>query len=197
MSMSIKLIGLDPSINNFGTAVLQEGQRGSALILQTFNLYDALMWLKEEIEASPLPVGVVLENPGIQRAIHHFAAGMSKNIAGSIGQRVGMSIAAATATIQCLNRLIEDGQPNLFFTEVNPSVRTACKGISVPSAAHYLPTKTNKAYFKALTGFMGQCNEHERDAATLIFGRKWGQIYVKKEIDSQKKLWGGKGKRRK
>jgi len=43
------------------------------------------------------------------------------------------------------------------------------------------PTKTNKHQFKHLTGYSKRTNEHERDAATLVYGRTicWAETQLK------------------
>lgn len=48
-------------------------------------------------------------------------------------------------------------------------------GISVervhPGANLFIPTKSNAAFFRRVTGFTGSTNEHGRDAARLVFGK--------------------------
>jgi len=78
------------------------------------------------------------------------------------------------------------------YIRIAPSQRTCVKlqdskrlkGIKLLQAK--MPTKTNRAEFKLLTKHTGQTNEHQRDAATLVFDRtfKWFEMKQRMQFTS-------------
>lgn len=177
------LIGIDPSVENCALALYSVKEK-RIVWTQT---YDVLKCAQTILSMSqPAFIGCALEDPRLQSATFSVSGGgaMTTANAAARGQDVGTTMAAAAMIEKALV------QAGIDYVLINPSRRTNVKKIKGVSPAHYLPTKTSDEYFQTLTGYDGKTNEHERDAATLVWGRDWGVLQARKDIDAQKKVWG-------
>jgi hypothetical protein len=194
------LVGIDTSVTNCAAALYCTTSR-RLLWLGTFDAFGLIRFL-EAIPAYKRPaVGVVVEDPNIESAtfaVLHSQKDMTMARAAAMGQDAGKAMGIARAVIQALQTM------GIDYTVVNPALRTSIaniekkgdiKGFVIPQSGHYLPTKTNANYFQKLTGWADKSNEHERDAATLVFGRTWDVITVRAQIDNQPKRFGAGAKK--
>lgn len=198
--MQIKLlIGIDASVENFGIACLQTSDTDLALF--SGNMVQMLEKVKQICEQYPGAALVVLEDSNMESttfgvhgsimgALGGVAAGKmlqkqakSKiDIAMKVAQKAGKVMAAAQIVKQFCN---VHGIPCLC---VSPSERQRAyrmegnAKIPLNPTLLKMPTKTTAAQFEILTGYEGKSNEHNRDAATLIWGRSaaWVRIMEKK-----------------
>lgn len=138
-----KLIGIDPGVNT-GWAELE----GKDLKLETIDILEAL----DRIQSEPYKDCVFyIENPAGNVPV--FAK------SGVANSKANSRIARNIGGVQ------KEGEILIGWAKK--------KGVTVyaitPSKSTF--TKLSSDQFKAITGYKGQSNNHERDAAMLIWGR--------------------------
>lgn len=119
--------------------------------------------------------GLILNHKGVPKTISDIQSKVS--IAMKFASSVGENRANAKLIIKML------AQRNVPVIEIAPSKRQradkaqqkAGKG-KIDMRSLKMPTKTSAGQFQELTGYDLRCNEHNRDAATLVFGRTLRQV---------------------
>ncbi len=140
-------IGIDPGVST-GVCVY-DAQTRLITRLQTLSFWPLIdfiaTWHKQEGER----LTVIVEDPNLNPAMHWNQKKDVKgfNAATKVAQNVGMNKKEAELIIEFLKR-----------NKIN------CKAIK-PTAR-----KVKEDYFKQLSGYGRQTNQHERDAAMLVIG---------------------------
>lgn len=190
----IRLIGIDPSFNNFGMAVYEGGkftELRTADFLQQVNYIQEKGFFKDSV--------FVMEDPNEDSAVFGALAKLKAarrsdsnsfqsicRTSLKIAQDIGRNKACADLFIQMLQR---EGAP---YITVKPSVRHRADKDKVKQNLFMvkmltMPTKTNAAQFEFLTGYKGQSNEHSRDAATLVWDKTQSWVDYQLKIQSNGK----------
>lgn len=167
------LAGIDPSMEKCAFAFYDVANKTFDLFA-TFNCYQAVCAVQTLCVLQD-KIGFVIEDASIQPTafkIESEKSAISFGAAARIGRNIASPMLCAKVLMQAMDCL------SLSYSRVNPSMRSKVKGAVKPNAAHVLPTKTNAEYFKLLTGCQTSNNEHERDAATLVYARNWNSILV-------------------
>jgi hypothetical protein len=196
------LIGVDPSFENLGLAIYHP--ESGKLTLNTDDLFHQIDWLnKSGILGKAI---VVCENPNLNSNVFGMWPAVRACFVQTIEKRPGFTPMATglgqaqSMFLRAMKQAQDVGKSkasatliiNLFkmqsipVLEVSPSDRSrADKDLAKvgTKGVHMLvmPTKTNATQFQQLTGYVGRSNEHNRDAATLVFGRtiKWAETQIK------------------
>lgn len=192
------LIGIDPSLNSLGVAILTLETK--QLELKTGSFLDMVEWLQER-ETTIGRAGFMVEDPNLttrfwgagaveadakklregRMALGEFTQKI--RIAFGSAQDVGKNKAAATLFIEIF--------AGFKILRVDPAKRERADGNNLRADIRFLrmPTKTNAAQFCTLTGYEGRCSEHARDAATLVWGKSATQFNLllnqQKQIEEQ------------
>lgn len=198
------LIGIDPSLTNCGIAIQWPDK---SLELHTADLMGAMGWLGAKGITGRMIA--VIEDPNknsnvfgqfakVKTAVLRFAGkemgyqGMKARtatmadvqseflMAMKVAQNVGMSKAAAQLIITMMEKAkvpVLTIPPSDRHRADRESLKANFRGVQMLS----MPTKTTAEQFKQLTGYVGRSNEHNRDAATLIYGRTivWAETQLK------------------
>jgi len=105
--------------------------------------------------------------------------GTEFNKAMAMAQSIGKQKASARIIISALKQF------GLEVIEIAPSWRDRSDkkkmrgGLTTTDVRFFtMPTKTNAAQFKLLTGYSERCSEHARDAATLVWNKTLEQLRV-------------------
>lgn len=195
------LIGIDPSFKTMGVAVYNPRTKqywlGGGDMSQ--GIRDISQWAAEGI--------CILEDPNGDKAVYGAAEAIQEaseryrvggkewnrkvRTALKIAQDVGANKAAARELMKWMDRF------KIPYMLVAPSDRDRAdktsEGRDRKCKIEFLraPTKTTSEQFRKLTGHHGTSNEHQRDAATLCWGRSisWAlaQITMREEMNSLKK----------
>jgi len=176
----MNLIGIDPSFTNMGVAVytpetsmLRMYSGDFITVIRKLNCEndyyavvenvsgDSSAWYAEKIMKKA-------KNMPFQKYIIECRKALK------YAQRVGKSKAACDLILKWLQ------EKNIKTVKINPSQRDRADGNKNFMLCRY-PTKTNKEQFHVLTGYTARSNEHERDAAMLVFGKtsKWAEMMSK------------------
>ena len=187
MSNRKYVIGIDPSLVNMGVCIYNP--KTKKMLLHTSDMMSAIEWLMANVgldlcyavvECPHLNTNVFGGWPMIEPYIRKANVGGAKSVFGTITKRardVGENAAAGKFICRYLKSM---GVPVL---EVSPSQRQKAfkwvdnpkeKGKTSKRRINVLmlkkPTKTTKDQFRILTNYKGQSDEHNRDAATLVWG---------------------------
>jgi hypothetical protein len=190
------LIGIDASLVNCGVAVLENG----TLQLYKGELFEAVDFIRG-LGLKDRAV-VVMEDPNRDAAV--FGAWLLiKNTITTFLQKKGTLADVESMTRRQLKQAQNVGESKaaakvlmiLFeragmpIVTVAPSDRHRADKDAIKSNAGVLalsmPTKTTAKQFEQFTGYTGRSNEHNRDAATLIWGKN--MAWVKFMLAKQKK----------
>lgn len=188
------LIGIDASLVNCGVAVYSGGN----LTLYKGELFEAVDWIRAQgIKDRSI---VVIEDPNKDRTAFGLWGKMKEvcvkwkrgqaydaevesvfRMGSKQAQNVGESKAAAKVLIKLFERA------NIPVVTIAPSDRHRADKDSIRVKAGVkalsMPTKTTAKQFEDLTGYNGRSNEHNRDAATLVYGKTttWALMMLKKK----------------
>jgi hypothetical protein len=197
------LIGIDASLINCGVAVLENG----TLQLYKGELLEAVAFIRKGGWKDR--AYIVIEDPNKDRAVFGMWGKVKASILKFAGkttgpygirqtpgtlpdiesefrmamkqaQNVGESKAAAKVLIALFK------QAGMPVVRIAPSDRHRADkdGLKVQGVQMLtMPTKTTAAQFEKFTGYTGRSNEHNRDAATLVWGKapKWCEFMLAKQ----------------
>lgn len=193
------LLGIDPSLINFGVCIYSPEK--NTINVKTGEFIEQLGWINSNTNLNRCVA--VVENPGLVSAVFkmwpivwkviqsyveyqllklrttlHPTEVTKQDIEGKFriamkyAQSVGENKAAAKIIISMLKA------KNVPVLEVSPAKRDRADNAQkkankakVDMKSLRFPTKTSSEQFKELTGFDIRTNEHNRDAATLVVGR--------------------------
>lgn len=204
------LLGIDPSFRNLGVCIYTPSTNEMQLF--TGEWFDAVEWIGKNVKLRRCVA--VLENPNLDSALfrgigivkspvlkfaaYQKAVGAQKwplpapvrfeDLTPHFGsafrqaQSVGMNKAAGELMLKLLAR------HKVPTVQIAPSNRDRADKTRVPVGMMTLPTKTNAHQFKTLTGWGKRSNEHNRDAATLVWGKniKWAIMMMGKNEEQNK-----------
>ena len=163
--MSRFLLGIDPG-RNTGIAIIDRDKK-KLVKLDTLNFWEtvkvlddftAYIYPKDDMigfvfEASEIQLEVVIEDPNENSFIYNQnVAKLSKQAAMTVAQSVGRNKEQAFLLIDYLEK------KGIKYKTVRPRNRNNGGG------------KWTSEYFCKMTGWQGKSNEHNRDAARLIWG---------------------------
>jgi hypothetical protein len=199
------LIGIDASLINCGVAVYEGGN----LTLYKGELLDAIDWIRNDGRIKRAIV--VIEDANMDKTSFGLWAMCKANVLKFAGKATGpYGIKQAPATLadvqsdfsMAMKRAQDVGKSKAaasilisFFERakipvlrIAPSDRDRADKMKLNNQGVKMlcmPTKTTSNQFEQLTGYNGRSNEHNRDAATLIFGRTTAWAEMKIKLQSQ------------
>jgi len=149
-----------------------------AVVLENADLDSTVFGAWEKFQAM-LKAQFKSNFPNWQVLASTFASNMMQ------AQNIGMQKMVARDVLHGLQML------GVKLIQVAPSWRERADvmktkgGLSTNDITYYrMPTKTTKEQFEKLTGYKGITNEHERDAATLV----WNQTYERLKVWSDMQM---------
>lgn len=203
------IVGVDPSFINCG--VCRYDPATNEMLLFTGDWFEAINWIGQNMKLKDCVF--VLENPALDSAVF-LGLGVCKGTIlqfGDYQKKVGakewplpepvkweqvasqISIALNMATkvgeSKSSGKLMAQmlAKHNVPVIQVAPTSRDRADKAKVPIGMMTMPTKTTRAQFETLTGFKGMSNEHNRDAATLVFGKdfKWIAMMLMRGLEDK------------
>lgn len=139
------IIGIDPGMKT-GVAVFEEGELKS---LHTFKPFDAIGFVSDLVDDNQV-FAIFIEDSRKQSHVWSAKSDASTSSGLKIARNVGMIDGFCTIFEQAFSEAKFHGLLRL--------VSPLGKG-----------SKVDTKYFRALTKWIGSCNEHERDAALLAW----------------------------
>lgn len=148
--MENNFIGIDPDVTKSGVA-FYEAISGKLEMsnLAFFALYDYLVFAKNEKQGHQ-SIKVIIEAGWLNKSNWHAAKNGSAAINAQIGQRTGANHETGKKIVEMCEYL------DIEFELIKPT-----------------KSKLDSKTFNAITGTIGRTNQEQRDAAMIVFGRKY------------------------